>query len=266
MSGPVEFFYSCHTDAGIRKKVNQDSCVVKTSRDESGNRLLAAVCDGVGGLSCGERASGEVIAAFAEWFDYELPQISRADAARDAILLQRWKQLVDRLNQKLFCYGKQRQIRLATTATIVLFAWGNYYVCHVGDCRLYAVGDKVEQITKDHSLVEREIDAGRLTREEAGSDHRQNVILRCIGAMPSVMPDQMIGKIQKGRVYVLCSDGFRHKIREDEIREAFFVEKPVTPAQIKQNQIALTELAKRRGETDNITVVTIRIAEENGQR
>lgn len=261
----MQFLYSCHTDPGVRKKVNQDAYIVRTARNNGSVQLLAAVCDGVGGLSCGERASGEVISAFSDWFAYELPQIASDWETRDAVILQRWKQMTESLNRKLAVYGRRKKIRLATTATVVLFAWGNYYVCHVGDCRFYVIGHRLEQLTSDHSLIEQEINAGRLTREDAEKDYRKNVILRCIGAMKHVTPDLLIGKIQENAVYLLCSDGFRHKITEEELKHTFSSQHLNTPEQIKQSQIALTELAKQRGEKDNITVVIIKINNEGMQ-
>lgn len=259
----MQYLYSCHTDTGIRRKINQDAYVVKAAKIGGEVFLLAAVCDGVGGFSCGEKASGEVILSFADWFDYELPQVSNAEEDCDTVILHRWKQLVDMLNRKLDNYGRRQNIRLATTATIVLFAWNKYYVCHVGDCRFYAINSEVRQITRDHSLVEQEVEAGRLTLEQAERDSRQNIILQCIGAMEEVTPDLLIGRVESDTTYLLCSDGFRHRVRKEELKEGFFPDILDGPDRMKEQQIRLTELVKNRGEKDNITVITIKAVGED---
>lgn len=254
----MQYIYSCHTDIGNRRKINQDAYVVKAARIEGETFLLAAVCDGVGGFSRGEIASGEVIKTFAEWFDYELPQIMSAEEDCDTVILHRFSQLVDTVNTKLKNYGRRQNIRLATTATVVLFAWDKYYICHVGDCRLYAIRNSIRQLTKDHSLVAEEVEAGRLTPEQAECDRRRNIILRCIGGTKEVSPDLAIGRVEEQTTYLLCSDGFRHKIREEELRDCFWAEQHSEPDVMKKQQIYLTELAKSRGEGDNITVIAVR--------
>ncbi len=263
----MEYLYSCHTDTGTGKCVNQDAYVVRAAKINGGVFLLAAVCDGVGGFSYGERASGEVIHGFSDWFDYELPQIASAEEDFGTAVLERWRQLVQTVDRKLLSRGRTYHTRMGTTATTVLFADKKYYFCHVGDCRLYRIRTRADQLTKDHSLVGREVAAGRMTPEEAEQDSRRNVILQCIGAGAEPRPDFGMGEIEADPTYLLCSDGFRHKITADEIGACFLPELLLGPDQMKERQRHLTELAKVRGERDNITVIAIKaVGETLGER
>lgn len=92
-----------------------------------------------------------------------------------------------------------------------------YYIIHVGDSRVYLINDKVNLLTHDQTFVAREIAAGRMTKEQAKTDSRRSVLLQCVGASPVVEPEFLSGTIQKNAVYMLCSDGFRHQITEEEM-------------------------------------------------
>lgn len=114
------------------------------------------------------------------------------------------------------------------------------------------------QLTRDHSLVGQEVEAGRLTPEEAEQDCRRNVILQCIGTGREPKPDFLIGRTEVDTTYLLCSDGFRHKLTPEELETYFFPEQLDDPVQMKERQRILTDLVKERGERDNITVITVK--------
>ena len=149
---------------------------------------------------------------------------------------------------------------LGTTVSAILMYKDEFFIVHVGDSRVYELVSGVRILTKDQTFVAREIAAGRMTPEEAKVDPRRSVLLQCVGASATVVPDFLKGKIQKNSVYLVCSDGFRHQISEEEIMEKLGPKASKTVEEMKYGCVYLTELVKNRKETDNITVAAIRTA------
>jgi len=113
-------------------------------------------------------------------------------------------------------------------------------------------------LTKDQTVVAREVELGNLTQVEAETDSRRSVLLQCVGASDEVYPDMFFGDTALNATYMLCSDGFRHEITEGEIY-AYLNPTVMTDADgMQRNMEALIELNKQRRERDNISVVTIR--------
>ncbi len=247
-----------HTDVGNTKKTNQDSLAIKIVETSEGMIAFAIVCDGMGGLAKGELASKEVINAFSDWFDMIFIEDVEAGRFTEDGLIEQWNDIVQEQNQKLGAYGEQNGFQLGTTVSAVLFYKTDYYIVHVGDSRVYRLIDTPVQLTKDQTLVQREVDAGRLLPEQMETDPRRSILLQCVGASPVVEPSFTKGEITPGAMYMLCSDGFRHRITDEEMMEQIGPETAVDEDKMKYGCIYLTELVKNRKESDNITVALIR--------
>ncbi|WP_338470823.1 protein phosphatase 2C domain-containing protein [Niallia sp. XMNu-256] len=254
----MEILTAIHTDVGIRKEGNQDSILLKIADTSVGKVVLAVICDGMGGLSQGEVASASVIKAFSDWFQYELPiQLGKNDL-RD--IQYRWDRLIKEQNQRIAQYGRNMNIQLGTTwAAVLIIDDYSMLIGHVGDTRVYRIADRLQIVTEDQTVVAREIKRGRLTPEQAAQDPRRNVLLQCIGASKIVEPDFLTSRPERGEVIMLCSDGFRHMISEREIFEAFSPAHLTDETIMKQKAIEMVELNKQRNETDNITVLLMKI-------
>lgn len=242
------------TDIGISKHTNQDSLLIKHALTPKGEVLLAIICDGMGGLAKGELASAVVIREFSQWFDKQLP--IELKALDFHIVARKCELLLKDLNTKILNYGKQHQITLGTTFTGVLMVDQEYMMLHVGDTRLYEYKNELSLCSEDHTFVAREIKQGRLSEEEANHDRRRNMLLQCVGASRVVMPQILIGQVN-APYYLLCSDGFRHKISEEEIEEA--IKQAKTKEQMSKEVKKLIELVKSRGEKDNISAILIKV-------
>ena len=256
----MEFSVAMHTDIGIQKDTNQDSLCIKQASTEKGNILLALICDGMGGLEKGELASATTIKEFSRWFEEELPcHLAKANYVED--IQYRWERMIKEQNQLISDYGRTHRIQLGTTiTTLLIFEDGEYIIGHVGDTRAYMISNEtVEILTQDQTVVAREVRQGKLTQEEAANDPRRNVLLQCIGASKIVEPDFVKGKVQEGQCYMLCSDGFRHVITTEEIKQAFEPKNNQNEEQMKNNIVSLIETNKERGETDNISAILIKI-------
>lgn len=253
----MKFLTAAHTDVGLKKRTNQDSVLIMQAQTGKGPVLLAAICDGMGGLAKGEVASAAMVRGLAQWFETELPGLLAAGFSAQA-LRDSWDQLVQNTARRISDYGAGIHVDLGTTAAVFLVIGDTYYIMNVGDSRVYAVTDQLYQLTKDQTYVQREIDLGRMTPEQAAVDPQRNVLLQCIGASSVIQPDFFSGKLSEGQVYLLCCDGFRHTIQPQEIHQAL---NPavMTSEQAMQNAlVALTELNKRRLEEDNISAILIR--------
>lgn len=251
----MQYFAVACTDIGIVKETNQDSVCLIHASSSVGEIVMAIICDGMGGLSKGELASATVIRAFEEWFQNELPtELVSLDMH---VIAGKWELLLKDLNGKIMEYGRQQQVSLGTTFTGMLIVGSEFLILHVGDSRAYFVGNVLKQLTKDHTFIAREIEMGRMTPEQAAIDERRNVLLQCVGASKSINAQILVGKIVPG-VYLLCSDGFRHKVSEREMQGAFQKDQLVNAEVMQSRANTVISAVKQRGEKDNISVILIK--------
>ena len=255
----MEYKLAMHTDIGPEKASNQDSMCAKEAFTPQGSVLLAAICDGMGGLEKGELASKTMAQALSDWFERELPLLLASQDYR-AEICDSLDALVKRCSARILAYGSRSHIQLGTTVTAIVFLPDNsYIICHVGDTRIYRIGaEGAALLTEDQTLVQRELRLGRITREQARVDPRGNVLLQCVGASKYVQPVFIHGNALPGESYLLCSDGFRHEITRREIGEAFSPEGNTNEVVMKRNIVSLVEKNIACGETDNISAMLIR--------
>ena len=184
-----------YTDVGIKKKNNQDSLAIKIAETPKGSAVFAIICDGMGGLAKGELASKEVICAYCDWFEKDFPELVLSGTFNASILKQQWDMIAINENEKLKAYGEAQGIMIGTTLSAMLMYGEHYYIIHVGDSRVYELTTEVTQLTKDQTLVAREVAAGRLTPEQAEKDSRRSILLQCIGASPVILSEDISKKM-----------------------------------------------------------------------
>lgn len=262
----MEWHYTvaAQTDAGTVKPVNQDSLTVKVANTNYGEAAFAVLCDGMGGLEQGEVASAVVVRAYEQWFLREFPYFL-AKGFSESALERIWHQMANACNTRIMDYGKGHGATMGTTLTAMLLLDGRYYISHIGDCRVYVMGNGMEQLTADQTYVAREVALGHMTPEQAENDARRNVLLQCIGTVNSVKPDFLQGDLYAGDSFLLCSDGFRHNLTDAEVyaycHTAFEdmdwrVEKRLENSHIMNEQLRyLIGMNKERGERDNISAI-----------
>jgi serine/threonine protein phosphatase PrpC len=258
----MNYLSAYRTDVGIKKKTNQDSLYLVEAETVRGHVLLAAVCDGMGGLASGELASAVLCQAFATWFKQQLPALIAYDSSPEAIKASMENLLLD-ANENLLDYSSRKHLSLGTTACALLLIGPVYYVINIGDSRLYELSDALYQITRDQTVVQREIDTGILTPEAAEKDSRRNVLLQCIGASAIIEPAFTSGLATPGSVFLLCSDGFRHVVSPREIWDALNPQALHSEDQMEAQLTHLIELNKYRREEDNISALAVRLPAES---
>lgn len=196
----MEYITGICTDVGISKKVNQDAAMIRQAETKKGNVVLGVVCDGMGGLEKGEIASSTVITGMSEWFEKVFPDLLYHNFTFEAIK-KSWLNLLLQLNNRISIYGDHHGIKLGTTITVLLLIEDAYYICNVGDSRVYCLNSQIQQMTRDQSYIQQEMDMGRMTEQEALHSDKRNMLLQCIGVGESLTPDFYTGEYKEDLLF-----------------------------------------------------------------
>lgn len=253
----MNFLTAVHTDVGIKKKTNQDSVLVMQADTDMGNVLFAVVCDGMGGLSKGEVASAALIKEYARWFEQDFPSILYGGLTEEK-LKRSLENVIYSMNSKISSYGRSQGVNLGTTSVSLLIVGNTYYCMNVGDSRCYHITNTFDCITRDQTYVQREMDMGRMTPEEAEVHPQRSVLLQCVGASEYIAPDFFVGNTNPNELFMLCSDGYRHLITAEEFHQYINPEAAQEESKMKEYITYFTELNKYRKEQDNISVILVR--------
>ena len=231
------------TDIGKVRRQNEDAAWYDEKRG------VFAVADGMGGHLAGEVASGMAIEAVQNMAQKN--EFASITVMREAVMSAH--EAITRHAQKNpACMG------MGTTLS-VMWRGGHYmYIAHVGDSRIYRFrNDELEQITQDHSLVEELVRARIITREEARTHPRRNIITRALGTQGDNLPDLLAADIKPGDLWLLCTDGLCGMISDEEIARVLS-----SGATLEMMAGSLIEKALDAGGRDNVTLVLCR--EEEG--
>jgi serine/threonine protein phosphatase PrpC len=258
------------TDLGRTRDHNEDTFLVadlstgnaslqpEVRRHEIGARgSLFMVADGMGGAAAGELASA--MAADLIYRHMATAWATDSDASPDQFAY-RMREAVELANGQIYSYAREHpDVRgMGTTVTAAGMFAGNLYLTQVGDSRAYLVrGTEAVQLTKDQSLMQRLVDAGELTVDEAELSERRNIILQALGPDPRIKVDLTHQPIRRGDTLILCSDGLSGLVRKEE-----FAQIAGQHTDLSALCSALIDLANARGGPDNITVVAARFEGE----
>ena len=253
----MKFMQSYYTDVGNKRSVNQDSLALLKADTEYDEVLLAVICDGMGGYESGELASKTVIEEFVRWFKNELPEMLYDHFDYD-VFKASCTRVIRESNRRLVNYGNENGIKLGSTVTAFFFVDDTYYAAHVGDSRGYEISENSStQITDDHSLIAYEVRKGILTEELAKKDKRKNKLVECVGITERINIDFYSGRTKPDNTYVLCTDGFWHKIPDEDLIHYLSGKQFKDNEMLKMHLNYLVEQAKLRDETDNISVLAV---------
>ena len=237
------------TDKGSVRTVNQDAFRVADMPERGAAALV--LCDGMGGERAGEVASETAAEAFADYsfrrFSDTEPPLAE-DTAREAAA---WANLrvYDRAMRDESCRG------MGTTLVAAVIAADDCVIVNVGDSRCYWMAEgQLQQVTKDHSLVQEMVDAGLIDREQARTHPRKNVITRAVGMERRVPCDIFRIDLRPGDTLLLCSDGQSNTVTDREMAGVIAHETELKDAGEKMLSMAL-----ERGAPDNVTVLLARI-------
>jgi protein phosphatase len=266
MSGPLKVEVFGRTDVGKTRDHNEDSFMVADltrhvaslqpdmREHEVGQRgSLFVVADGMGGAAAGEIASDLAVDSIYAHMVSEWGNDAEVTEQRFAFRL---KEAVEFANGRIHEYAKAHPEHrgMGTTTTAAGIFECALYMVQIGDSRGYLIrAGKITQITKDQSLMQRLVDAGELTEEEAAVSERRNIILQALGPDPHVKVDLTRQELRKGDMLVMCSDGLSGLVQREDMLQIVLANRELV-AVCK----ALIDLANERGGPDNITCIVAR--------
>src|SRR6266446_9215006 len=234
------------SDRGLSEKrpMNEDSFLADAGRG------IFVVADGVGGADAGEVASQKAIDVLNDAFRNK---VTDGEDVEDLMELA-----IQRANSAIHQMAAEhpRFSMMATTVVALHIAGGRATIGHVGDSRLYRLTPegKLQRETDDHSVVEEEVRAGRMTPEQALHHPSKNVISRALGAEEAVEVDMKTMEVEDGSEFLLCSDGITRHVSDNEIRHLL-----ITNDDLDTVCSELKERCYERGAEDNLTVVIVRV-------
>ena len=232
-------FYG-RTDVGLVRPNNEDALLADSQAK------FCLVADGMGGAAAGETASQIFVQTTGEIFNKQL--VTSGEDAMERVQ----KSFINANNRILeHVQAFPQHQGMGCTAEILAFWENTFVIGHIGDSRTYRLrGHHLKQMTRDHSLVQDQIDQGLLTFAQARSHSMRNVILRAVGVRPALEVDTLRGPVTAGDLFMLCSDGLTDMVEDQVIASVLALEASM-PEKVEQ----LVTLAKQAGGKDNITVL-----------
>jgi serine/threonine protein phosphatase PrpC len=244
---PLEYFSI--VDTGRARTNNEDAIAL----DESAS--LAVLADGMGGYNAGEVASGMVTsfikAELGRWLH------EAAANATDTEVRRAMDICVDNANRAIFnaANANPQYAGMGTTLVVGVFRNARLLLGHVGDSRAYRVRTgRIAQITRDHSLLQEQIDAGLITSEQAAFSAHKNLVTRAVGVEDTVLLEIHLHEVQPGDVYLLCSDGLSDMLDDQTLLQLLQANDSLDAA-----GHALVAAANDAGGKDNIAVILVRV-------
>lgn len=231
---------------------NEDNFAVNAT----GDRGLFIVADGMGGHAAGEVASEMAV----QTIERELHGVRDLDdRATPQKVLEALKTANRTIHDRTITEVDKQG--MGTTASVLLVAPGRYLIGQVGDSRVYLLRDgALQQLTKDHSYVQEQVDAGFLTPEQARYHPYSNVITRCVGASPDVEPDIYEGEVRIGDLFLVASDGLTGMVDDRRLQMLL-----MSRAEPERKVHSLIAEANGRGGLDNITAIVVQVMPDEDQ-
>ena len=235
------------TDPGLTRDNNEDAIAVDALTG------LCILADGMGGYNAGEIASGMACAFIKSEMSRWLSQAGKSANAKE--VKRALEICVQNANHSIFnaANSNPQYTGMGTTLVVGVFQSGRLVLGHIGDSRCYRLrGLDFQQITKDHSLLQEQIDAGLITPEQALTSSNKNLVTRALGVEDAVLLDVTEHRVEDGDIYVMCSDGL-----SDMVRDALIADIMVNHSSLEEKSRQLIVAANESGGRDNISVVLV---------
>jgi len=252
----MNYEFCIRTDPGLARENNEDSVTF----DEP--TRLGILADGMGGYNAGEIASGMATTFIKSELGRWLAQAGRYANVRE--LRRAMEICVDNANRSIFnaANSNPQYSGMGTTLVLGVFQEGRLMLGHIGDSRCYRLrGTELAQITRDHSLLQEQMDAGLITPEQAATSTNKNLVTRALGVEDAVLLDVNEYKVEPGDIYLMCSDGLSDMVDDSGLARIL-----QTEASLEEKAIQLINEANANGGRDNISVVLAQASSESKKR
>lgn len=244
------------TDPGLARDNNEDAVAFDALT------RLCILADGMGGYNAGEIASGMAAAFIKSEMGRWLSQAGRHANSKE--VRRAMEICVENANHSIFnaANSNPQYTGMGTTLVVGVFQDDRLMLGHIGDSRCYRLrGTEFQQITKDHSLLQEQIDAGLITPEQALTSLNKNLVTRALGVEDTVMLEVNEHRVEAGDVYVMCSDGL-----SDMVSDAAIAGTMSTSGSLEQKARQLIDAANEAGGRDNISVVLVQAKQASVKR
>ncbi len=248
----MHYVFSSRTDRGRVRANNEDAVHVDPTRG------LALLADGMGGYNAGEVASSMAVSVVGTQLAQALAAPAAPVAVRDALQAG-----IDAANRAILeAAAATRAYRgMGTTLVVALFLGPRLYLGHIGDSRGYRWrAGRLQQLTRDHSLLQEQLDAGLITPQQAATSHQRNLITRALGVEPGVQLEVSEVPVQAGDCFLLCSDGLTDMLDDAALARLLAQARPPGPPGLDRLAAALVDEANACGGRDNISVLLVEAA------
>ena len=252
----MNYEFCIRTDPGLARENNEDSVAI----DEP--TRLGILADGMGGYNAGEIASGMATTFIKSELGRWLAQAGRHANARE--VRRAMEICVDNANRSIFnaANSNPQYSGMGTTLVLGVFQDGRLMLGHIGDSRCYRLrGHEFAQITRDHSLLQEQMDAGLITPEQAATSSNKNLVTRALGVEDAVLLEVNEHKVEAGDLFLMCSDGLSDMVDDQGIVEILGKDGP-----LEQKAAQLIDAANANGGRDNISVLVAQATEGTKKR
>jgi serine/threonine protein phosphatase PrpC len=247
-----------YSDPGMVRSHNEDSIASDASKG------LVVLADGMGGYNAGEVASGMATTVLVTELQHLLEEHAahEIDTGSGQPLAQKLlREQIAKTNTSIYqaSQSQPQYAGMGTTLVVALFYDNRMTVAHIGDSRLYRLrGDEFRQVTRDHSLLQEQIDSGMITPEQAKMSQNKNLVTRALGIDPMVDPEIHDYETQPGDIYLLCSDGLCDMVSDEDIGMVL----QTLSSNLKLCAEHLVQMANDNGGRDNVSVILVRIVRD----
>ena len=248
---------SC-TDPGMVRSHNEDSIAADAARG------IVVLADGMGGYNAGEVASGMATSVLVSELQHILASVTpwQLDPrTNQEVAVRVVREQVLKANASIYqaAQTQPQYAGMGTTLVVCLFFDNRMLVAHLGDSRLYRLRDgSFMQVTRDHSLLQEQIDSGLITPEQAKNAQHKNLVTRALGIDPTVEPEIHEYPVKPGDIYLLCSDGLCDMVDDEDIGMTL----QALGANLKLAAEQLVQMANDNGGRDNVSVILVRVLRE----
>ena len=246
------------TDPGMVRSHNEDSVAADPANG------LVVLADGMGGYNAGEVASGMATTVIVTEMRQLLTGVKPHDVDKgssEEIAARLVREQVLKANTSIFqaAQSQPQYAGMGTTLVVCLFYDNRVLVAHLGDSRLYMLRDgSFRQVTRDHSLLQEQIDSGIITAEQAKKAAHKNLVTKALGIDPVVEPEIHEYDTRPSDVYLLCSDGLCDMVEDEDIGMTL----QALGGNLKLAAQQLVQMANDNGGRDNVSVILVRVLRE----
>jgi PPM family protein phosphatase len=249
----LEIFSQTHP--GMVRSHNEDSVACEPACG------LVVLADGMGGYNAGEVASGIAVSVVVTEVSHALVESSPIDLDKESgeeLGVKLLRDNIQKANVSIFhaAESQPQYSGMGTTIVSGLFYDNRVATGHVGDSRMYRLrGEALESITRDHSLLQEQIDGGIISIEDARLSKNKNLVTRAVGIDSEVVPEIHVHDVSVGDIYLLCSDGLNDMVEDDDIQATLYALQNNLPLAASQ----LIQMANDNGGRDNVSVILVKV-------